>query len=341
MATILEKSSQISIIFIGLVLFFMILKEFSNFLRPFVISIIISFLIIPITRMTREKKILTILNTMSIIIILTISFSLFGIIFSEETNNINLNENQTIKKNNTFFSTLNTKNIKIGNNTYNLKNLLEIEELSNFINNFMKILISSLSSFLSEFFLVLLFLGFILPSHDKIFEKTKEYIKSKKNLLMVENIINEIEKSIRTYLGIKTIISLGTGIVSGIVLYIFDVPNFIFFSMLIFLLNFIPNIGSIIAVLIVLVVFLIYVGFGLKLLFLGILLTLIQIIFGNILEPKIAGNKLELSPVILILSLFFWGYIWGIAGMFFAVPLTVIIKIIITNITKNKELISN
>jgi predicted PurR-regulated permease PerM len=61
----------------------------------------------------------------------------------------------------------------------------------------------------------------------------------------------------------------------------------------------------------------------------------VQNIIGNILEPKILGNRLGLNPLIILLSLLVWGYIWGIAGMFLSVPLTAVIKIIISNSSSN------
>ena len=76
-----------------------------------------------------------------------------------------------------------------------------------------------------------------------------------------------------------------------------------------------------------------------QLLVLGIFLVLTQIIFGNFLEPKIAGKELELSPILILLSLFFWGSVWGIGGMFFAVPLTSILKIILSNIDSTKKIV--
>jgi predicted PurR-regulated permease PerM len=64
----------------------------------------------------------------------------------------------------------------------------------------------------------------------------------------------------------------------------------------------------------------------------GITLLLIQLFFGNYLDPEMMGNRFNLSPIIIIFSLFFWGYVWGIVGTFLAVPITATIKIVIQNI---------
>ena len=67
----------------------------------------------------------------------------------------------------------------------------------------------------------------------------------------------------------------------------------------------------------------------------GGILTIVQNLIGNIIEPKIMGDKLGLNPLIILLSLLVWGYVWGIAGMFLSVPLTAVVKIIISNSTSH------
>ncbi|MCA9487245.1 MAG: AI-2E family transporter, partial [Nanoarchaeota archaeon] len=153
------------------------------------------------------------------------------------------------------------------------------------------------------------------------------------------NALLQIEESIRSYLGIKALVSLGTALGSGLVMFFFQVDYVLLFSLLTFFLNFIPNIGSFIAVAIVVLFQIFASGFSSSLFLLLALLVLVQIIFGNILEPKIAGKQLELSPIIILLSLFFWGTIWGIGGMLFAVPLTSIIKIVLQNIDATKSVV--
>ena len=98
-----------------------------------------------------------------------------------------------------------------------------------------------------------------------------------------------------------------------------------------FFLNFIPNIGSIIAIILPTVMTLIqYESIGYTVLVAGVI-TIVQNIIGNIIEPKIMGDKLGLNPLVILVSLLIWGYIWGIAGMFLSVPLTAVVKIIISN----------
>ena len=146
------------------------------------------------------------------------------------------------------------------------------------------------------------------------------------------SILRSIENQVQHYLVLKTVISLLTAIISGIILYFGGFDFLLFSSLLIFALNFIPNIGSVIATAFPVLTGLIKFGFSMKVLLVLAGLMLTQMIIGNILEPKIAGKSLNLSPIVILLSLIFWGYIWGITGMILAVPLTSAIKIIFSHI---------
>ena len=79
-------------------------------------------------------------------------------------------------------------------------------------------------------------------------------------------------------------------------------------------------------------------GFGAGFVVLTVLLILIQVVFGNIIEPKFTGRRLELSPLVVLLSLFFWGAVWGIGGMLFSVPLTLTIKILLRQNRSTEDL---
>jgi len=141
---------------------------------------------------------------------------------------------------------------------------------------------------------------------------------------------SDIQRSITRYLVVKLTISVLSGIIMGSVLMAFNVPFFVLFGTCAFLLNFIPSIGPIIAGLLPLPIVLMEFGFGAKLLVIILITTSAKFIIGNILEPKVMGDNLGIHPVVILLSLFFWGFIWGLPGMFLSVPLTAIIKILCT-----------
>jgi predicted PurR-regulated permease PerM len=146
------------------------------------------------------------------------------------------------------------------------------------------------------------------------------------------SIYNNISDQVQKYLGVKTLISFLTSLFVMGILLLFGVDFVLVWGILTFLFNFIPNVGSFAATLIPVIFALIQFDNPLLALWLAICLFGVQFVFGNILEPKIMGESVNLSAVVILFALLFWGFIWGIPGMFLAVPMTAIIKIIFENI---------
>ncbi len=130
------------------------------------------------------------------------------------------------------------------------------------------------------------------------------------------------------YLGVKTAISAVTGTLFAVALYFVGVPNPALWGFLAFVFNYIPNIGSVLAAIPP-----VLVGFaegGVRMA-LGVVVAniLVNQVMGNVVEPKVTGDRLGLSPLVVLLSLFFWSWLWGPVGMFLSVPLTMIVKILL------------
>ncbi len=142
------------------------------------------------------------------------------------------------------------------------------------------------------------------------------------------HIIRKVKSQIIKYLFGKTIISLSTALTGMFFVYIFGIDFVIVSGLLLFVLNYIPNFGSIIASLFPITVCLFQYGFGWQLFAIIGAMILIQMIFGVIIEPKYFGSELNVSPVLILSALIFWAWVWGPVGMFLAVPLTATINII-------------
>lgn len=155
----------------------------------------------------------------------------------------------------------------------------------------------------------------------------------------VLHIVENINKAISQYIIVKTVASLAAGGLSVFVLAAFGVDLFVFWGVLTFLLNYIPYLGSLIAVVLpVAVCFVQFPEEPWKGVVVCALLVAIQQIVGTLLEPRLAGRRLDVSPLLILLSLAFWGAVWGIVGMILAVPLLVVARIILTNIAETKPL---
>jgi len=197
--------------------------------------------------------------------------------------------------------------------------------------NFASILatvVNSLTDILGNAFLIALYVLFLLIEESVFSAKLKAIFPESARFDRVDGIIREIENAVTDYIGLKTLVSLTTGVLSYIVLLILGVESPVFWAFLIFLLNFIPTIGSLIATLFPAIYALLQFGELTPFFLVLSLVGLVQVIVGNILEPKIMGNALNISSLVAILSLSFWGWLWGITGMILSIPITVMIVIV-------------
>ncbi|MDH3710726.1 MAG: AI-2E family transporter [Cyclobacteriaceae bacterium] len=149
----------------------------------------------------------------------------------------------------------------------------------------------------------------------------------------------QVKSSIVTYMKVKFFMSLGTGIGYALVCWIFGIDFPVFWGYLAFVLNFIPTVGSIIATIPPMLLALIQLDTTGAIVGMLLILVVIQITFGNIIEPKLMGSSLSLNTVVVILGLVFWGYLWGVAGMVLSVPLLVLTKVILAQFKEARILV--
>lgn len=157
---------------------------------------------------------------------------------------------------------------------------------------------------------------------------TVDFQKSK--VLVFSETFYQITDQMQKYIVGKFIISLISGITNAIILWGFGVDFYIVWGVLTFLLNFIPNLGSIISMILPTIFALIQFESVEYALLLLVILSVVDIFSGYYVEPKVFGMTLGLNPLVVLLSLLLWGYIWGITGVLLSVPLTVFIKIILS-----------
>lgn len=197
----------------------------------------------------------------------------------------------------------------------------------------------SFAVFLGNLVLVIIFLMFMLAGRTALMLRIKRaFAESQADRVIF--IINSIENHVQHYLLIKIFVSLLTAVIGGLIIFAGGIDFVVFSAILIFVLNFIPNIGSIIATVFPVLIGLINYGLSLRVLLVGVGLILTQMIIGNIVEPKITGKNLNLSPIVILISLILWGWLWGITGMILAVPLTSAMKIIFEHIEVLKPVAS-
>lgn len=186
---------------------------------------------------------------------------------------------------------------------------------------------ASLAQIAGNFFLIVVYVAFLLMEQGFFAQKFQLIFSSSNKEEKIHSAFEDVFRRVKTYIWMKTFISSLTAMLSyGIMLYA-ELDYAAFWAMIVFFLNFIPTVGSILSTLLpsllALVQFQILTPFLIVIIGVG----LVQIIVGNVLEPRLMGQSLNLSPFVIILSLILWSSIWGIIGAFLAVPLMVIVLI--------------
>lgn len=196
---------------------------------------------------------------------------------------------------------------------------------------------NSFSVLSANLFLIIIYSIFILLEKNVALTKLRAIIKDPRQRGEIEMIVNQINQSIRQYLSVKTVASLVTALISYGILRLFDVDFPVLWAFLIFLFNYIPYIGSMIATL--LPSFLAVFQFESLLMGFWVFLSIqaVQTLIGSILEPRFAGRTLNLSPLVVLLSLSLWGIIWGVVGMAIAVPVTSILVIVLAEFPNTRS----
>ena len=140
----------------------------------------------------------------------------------------------------------------------------------------------------------------------------------------------KVEKSISQFLKVKIFVSLLTGIAFGIIAWSLGISFPLFWGLLAFIINFVQMVGSVISTVLVMVFAYVELESPGTLLLAGILFTGAQVLFGAVLEPIFMGKSFSINIIVVLVMLMFWGFLWGIAGLVLAIPLTVLLKIILS-----------
>lgn len=216
---------------------------------------------------------------------------------------------------------------------YNFVGAEEIPNIREFLNQldfgaYLQSFGATVRSLVSSMGIITVYLIFLLLEQRTFGNKIRAIIRDPQRQQDAFELIGKMRSDIRSYVGIKVLTSAATGLISYFVLKTVGVHFASFWAVLIFLLNFIPTIGSIIATAFPSVLTLVQFDTLGPFIVTVSVLTAVQFCIGSLIEPKLMGNRLNLSPIVILLSLGLWGSIWGIPGMFLCVPITVIIMIV-------------
>ncbi len=328
--------------FISFALFVFILIALRSFLIPITFSVFLTFLFHPLIILLKKRGVP---QWITIIFILVFVFSFYYLIGLLLVSNFSAFPDKFDSYSNNLYSFFQIILRPFNLTLKEFSRLLGIDyqnfEISKILPQLFKTgviqdLVASFSSAMSDFFIMVIFWIFMMAGKTK-FEDRLRFAFSDKKESVERNILN-INTQLQSYIVIKTILSLVTGLITTIILLAYGIDFAYMWGFLTFVLNFIPNIGSTIATLCPIIIGLLQYGFGFTIISMAVLLLLIQNVIGNIAEPHFLGLRMDLSPVFVLFSLIFWGWVWGIVGMFLAVPISASIKILFSNIEPLKPI---
>ena len=199
-------------------------------------------------------------------------------------------------------------------------------------------LASTVAGFAGSLGIVLVYVLFLLIEQGSFEKKINALFPDPKKRQDVRDLLRRMQTQIQSYVAIKTLASVATGAISYGILLIVGVDFAAFWGFVIFLLNYIPTIGSLLGILLptlLAVVQFATIGPVLAVLIGG---GATQFLIGNVVEPRLMGTSLNISPLVVLISLAVWGSIWGLAGMFLSVPLTMIAMIVFSYFTPTRPI---
>ncbi len=316
------------------IFFFFILMYFGKFiLLPFFLSLIFYLIIKSITSRLIDLIHLRFKLNLSKVTAIPIMFLAIFIVLYFLWLILKFNLDGVIQKSSVYQDNF-EKVISILSNTF-INNFLQVDDILNSLDLFSiftKIL-NGFSDFAGNFSFIIIFLIFFVVEEKNFIKKIKSIFSASKI-----RILNKINSDIFYYFQLKTLTSILTGLLTFFSLFVLKNDLAITFGVLSFFLNFIPFVGSILSILIPLFFSIIQFLNFFEPLFTFLCLSLVQIYVGNILEPKLMGKTLNISPLVMIIFLTILGKFWGIAGMFLSVPLLVVILIILSRIKSTRRI---
>jgi AI-2 transport protein TqsA len=316
-----------------LVITIYLLREFAVVLKPLLIALFLGYLVVPAHLWLVRRGINRPLAAVALIMII------FGVLYA--LGNLIYSNIETVQGNWPAYQAR-WENLTAGVTEFlpvSWRPYLhpQLDRPSNWVNKELGSLFGNFLGFLSAALMVVVYLAFLLAERSSL-PRRLENAYGPDQAQRIMTVLSSIASAISQYIAVKTLISLLAGLLTTVVLLIFGVDFAITWGTLTFLFNYIPYLGSLVAT--ILPIFLALVQFETwwQAVAIGILLIGMQQFLGVLVEPRLAGAKLGVSPFLIILSLAFWGVVWGIVGMILAVPLLVTVKIILDNIPATRPI---
>jgi AI-2 transport protein TqsA len=319
-----RRTTNILLLIIVVPLVFYLLKILSFIFIPLVFSMFIALLFLPLMRWLGKKNVPKFVS-----IIIVVLLIIGGLKIGVEL--IQLSSKQIMASESDFFT---KAEIKLNDAKLYLEENFgfSFQENNNIlVQFFQKENIGSTVDFLRKFLTTILMTAFFsvlwLAESINVHKLLNNTILKKKHASI--RAFMKIERDLNTFIKVKVLVSLLTGIGTGLACVYFDVSFPIFWGLFAFVINFVQMVGSFITVILLSIFAFVEIEPTSTLVFFTLTITGVQVLFGAILEPIFMGKSFSINVIAVLVMLMFWGFLWGIPGLIMAIPITVFIKIIL------------
>jgi AI-2 transport protein TqsA len=330
-----RRTTNILLLIIVVPLVFYLLKILSFIFIPLVFSMFIALLFLPLMRWLGKLKVP---RFISIIIVVLLIFG--GLKIGVEL--IQLSSKQIMASDSDFFA---KAELKLSDAKFYLEDNFGITFQENkdiLAQFFQKDSIGSTVDFLRKFLTTILMTAFFvvlwLAESINVHKLLNNTILKKKHASI--KAFMKIERDLNTFIKVKVLVSLLTGIGTGLACVFFDVSFPIFWGLFAFVINFVQMVGSFVTVILLSMFAFVELETTSTLFFFILAITGVQVLFGAILEPIFMGKSFSINVIAVLVMLMFWGFLWGIPGLIMAIPITVFLKILLEQFPSTKIIAS-
>ena len=317
-------SARVLMVVAALVVIVAGLRAAQAVLVPFMVSVFLSIVSVPLVQVLRRWRVPT---PVAVLMVVLVVMGILGGIAALVGNSVNrfASEIETYQQGflqlaNGFFTWLDGHGVELSRET--ALGAVDPGQLLRLVSGTVK----GLASALSNTVLVILTMVFILLEAAGFPTKFRVAMGSAEKIGRFAKVTREVQR----YLAIKTAVSLVTGLLIAGWVGLLGVDFPLLWGLVAFLLNYVPSLGSIIAAVPSVLLAMLQFGPG-RALAVALGYFAVNMILGNLVEPQLLGRRLGLSTLVVFLSLIFWGWVWGPVGMLLSVPMTVIVKILLEN----------
>ncbi len=330
-----RRTTNILLLIIVIPLVFYLLKVLSFIFIPLIFSMFIALLFLPLMRQLGRRKVPKFLSILVVLLLVTIGVYLGIELIQLSSREILATKSEFVPKAEEKIADLkvylsNSFGIEFEQDKGFLAQFFEKENLGTtfgFIRTFF-------TTLLMTAFFVVLWLGESINVHNLL---NNTILRQKHTSIKA---FMKIEKDLIKFIKVKVLVSALTGLFTGLMCVMFDVSFPIFWGLFAFAINFVQMVGSFISVILLSIFAFVELDPTSTLLFFIVSISMVQVVFGAILEPIFMGKSFSINIIAVLVMLMFWGFLWGIPGLIMAIPITVFIKIILEQFPSTKVIAS-